>query len=416
MQASAGVGGIDAPAPTTEIEELLDDDLTPDSAPPPPPHKPPPPPPPSRQGDSLVNISVPPRAGENPVSISVPPPAAAPPAPAPSQPDIIVDITTEEMPSPPATPPPPPVSIPPAPTSQPNSIPPGAGPPPPPAVPPPPPQVAPPPPPAAAPSASPDRAVKSVDAASKKRVRPWWEEMFDDDFLRSIKRPTDRQVIVEAGFIDDRLGLQKGAVILDLACGDGRHAIELTRRGYKVVGFDLSLAMLARASEEAEAAQQKLNFLHGDMREMAYESQFDGIYNWGMSFGYFEEEKNFAIVQKLHRALRPGGVLLLDVCNRDYIAPRQPNMMWFEGEGCICMDETNLDFITSRLKVKRTVMLEDGRTRELDYSIRLYGLNELGKLLHEAGFKVLEVSGQVATPGVFFGSEAPRCIILAERS
>jgi SAM-dependent methyltransferase len=240
--------------------------------------------------------------------------------------------------------------------------------------------------------------------------------MFDDDFLRSVKRPTDRQVLVEASFIDDRLGLQKGAVILDLACGDGRHAIELTRRGYKVVGFDLSLAMLARASEEAEAAQQKMNFLHGDMREMAYESQFDGIYSWGMSFGYFEEEKNFAIVQKLHRALRPGGVLLLDVCNRDYIAPRQPNMVWFEGEGCICMDETNLDFITSRLKVKRTVMLEDGRTRELDYSIRLYGLNELGKLLHEAGFKVLEVSGQVATPGVFFGSEAPRCIILAERS
>jgi hypothetical protein len=80
------------------------------------------------------------------------------------------------------------------------------------------------------------------------------------------------------------------------------------------------------------------------------------------------------------------------------------------------MDETNLDSITSRLKIKRTVMLEDGRTRELDFSIRLYGLHELGKVLHEAGFKVLEVSGQIATPGVFFGSESPRCIILAERS
>jgi hypothetical protein len=91
-------------------------------------------------------------------------------------------------------------------------------------------------------------------------------------------------------------------------------------------------------------------------------------------------------------------------------------MVWFEGEGCICMDETNLDSITSRLKIKRTVMLEDGRTRELDFSIRLYGLHELGKVLHEAGFKVLEVSGQIATPGVFFGSESPRCIILAERS
>jgi SAM-dependent methyltransferase len=226
--------------------------------------------------------------------------------------------------------------------------------------------------------------------------------MFDDDFLRSIKQPTAKQIEAEVAFIDDRLGLRQDALILDLACGDGRHSIGLTRRGYKVIGFDLSLAMMARAQEEAEAARQKINFLHGDMKEMNFENQFDGVYFWGMSFGYFDEEKNFAVVQRIHRALRPGGVLLLDV--------------WFEGDGCICMDESLLDSLTSRLKVKRTLMLEDGRTRELDFSIRLYGLHELGKVLHDAGFKVLEVSGQIETPGVFFGSESPRCIVLAERS
>jgi SAM-dependent methyltransferase len=280
--------------------------------------------------------------------------------------------------------------------------------------------VVPPPPPQSAPGSGPKlveaRPATPKQPADKKRARPWWEEMFDDDFLRSIKQPTSNQIEEEVRFIDDRLGLRQDALILDLACGDGRHATGLTRRGYKVVGFDLSLAMMARAQEEAEAARQKINFLHGDMREMTFENQFDGVYFWGMSFGYFDEEKNFSVIQRIHRALRPGGVLLMDVCNRDHIAPRQPNMVWFEGEGCICMDETNLDSITSRLKIKRTVMLEDGRTRELDFSIRLYGLHELGKVLHEAGFKVLEVSGQIATPGVFFGSESPRCIILAERS
>ena len=60
-------------------------------------------------------------------------------------------------------------------------------------------------------------------------------------------------------------------------------------------------------------------------------------------------------------------------------------------------------------------MFEDGRTRELDYSIRLYALHELGKMLHECGFKVVEVTGHPAHPGVFFGSESPRLIILAER-
>ena len=92
-------------------------------------------------------------------------------------------------------------------------------------------------------------------------------------------------------------------------------------------------------------------------------------------------------------------MLLLDVVNRDFVAPRQPSLVWFEGEGCVCMDEMRVDFITSRLRVKRMVMLEDGRTRELDYSIRLYTLHELGRMLHDVGFKVTEVSGHPATPG-----------------
>lgn len=239
--------------------------------------------------------------------------------------------------------------------------------------------------------------------------------MFDDDFYRSIARTTDAQLIAEANFIEERLGLARGATVLDLACGTGRHSVELTRRGYQVVGFDLSLAMLARASDEAEAGNQKINFIHGDMREMSFFDQFDGIYCWGMSFGFFEEDRNYSVIQRVHRALRPGGVFLLDVCNRDFLAVRQPNLVWFEGEGCICMDETNLDAISSRLKVKRTVMLDSGRTREIEYSIRLYGLHELGKILHDAGFKVLEVTGHPSVPGVFFGAESPRCIVLAEK-
>ena len=381
------------PFAAPQIEEISDDDVSPDSdsgeTPPVPPPRPPaasrpdgpasvPPPPPMRP-PSMSRPGMSDLPPPRPPSMSRPPPAEVVPAARPSTPseiDVVEEPAEERVsaadieeiaPAPVAAAPP--VSVPP-----------------------------------------------STKESSKKRVRPWWEEMFDDDLLRTVERLSEKQIISEAIFIEDRLGLQKGAIILDLACGEGRHAVELTRRGYKVVGYDLSLAMLARASDEAEEASQKINFLHGDMREMAFESMFDGVYCWGMSFGFFEEDKNFQVIQRIHRALRPGGVLLLDVVNRDFVAARQPSMVWFEGEGCVCMDEMQVDFITSRLKVKRTVMLDDGRSRELDYSIRLYGLHELGKMLHDAGFKVLEVSGQIATPGVFFGSESPRCVVLAERS
>lgn len=412
---------------TPDIEELSPDDVSPDSqgpaaagatprkqtVPPPPPPRPPSmsrpdvsptsgvtssqrtapldPPPPRPPTITRPDGAIPPPAraaglrstlpqGVKPPAVEAVPPEAA---------SDLMEITATELPADVPPPKPPPRTSGPPPASQPEREKPA--------------QVAP-------------HSEPSSEMRSERKKRPWWEDLFGDDFLRTMERTSERQILREVVFIEDRLGLQKGAVVLDLACGAGRHAVELTRRGYKVVGYDLSLAMLARASDEAEEAGQRINFLHGDMRDMAFDSMFDGIYCWNHSFGYFDEEKNVAVLSKIHRALRPGGVVLLDLLNRDFIAPRQPSMVWFEGEGCVCMDEMQVDSFTSRLKVKRTVMLDDGRSREIDYTIRLYPLHELGKMLHDCGFKVLEVSGQLATPGVFFGADSPRCIILAERA
>jgi SAM-dependent methyltransferase len=260
------------------------------------------------------------------------------------------------------------------------------------------------------------QAQRAEEPSSMKRARYWWDELFGDDFLRTMDRLTNAQIKNEVTFIEDTLGVQKGGVILDLACGSGRHAVEMAVRGYNVVGYDLSLAMLARAADEAHDRKQKLNFLHGDMRDMGFEEMFDGIYCWSTSFGYFDDEKNQLVAQRIHRALRTGGMLLLDVANRDFVTQRQPSLVWFEGDGCVCMDEMRVDFITSRLKVKRMVILDDGRTREMDYSIRLYTLHELGRMLHDVGFKVTDVSGHPATPGVFMGADSPRLIVCAERA
>lgn len=252
-------------------------------------------------------------------------------------------------------------------------------------------------------------------AVGRRKVRLWWEELFNDDYLRTTDKVGEDQLRLEVSFIEESLGVERGGTLLDLACGTGRHAIELARRGYEVVGFDLSLAMLARAGEEAQDLGAKLNFVQGDMREMTFEEQFDGVYCWSTSFGYFEEEKNAQVVGRIRRALKAGGTFLLDVANRDFLVRQSPSLAWFEGDGCVCMDEMNLDFITSRLKVKRTIMLEDGRSREIEYSMRVYSLHELGKILHDNGFTVREVSGRLASPGVFFGNESPRAIILAEK-
>lgn len=270
-----------------------------------------------------------------------------------------------------------------------------------PAAPPPPPKAAKPPP--------------SLPEPSRRRQRPWWEDLFDDDMIRTMDRVEPKTITRDVDFIESCLGLEKGATILDLACGTGQHAVELASRGYGVVGYDLSLNMLALAADEAQGRGQKLNFLQGDMREMAFDQVFDGLYCWSTSFGYFDDDKNFDVLRRMHRALRVDGILILDIINRDYVAPRQPSLVWFEGDGCVCMDEMQVDFFSSRLKVKRTAMFDDGRAREIDYSLRIYALHEIGKIMHDADFKVVEVTGHQAHPGVFFGSESPRLIIVAER-
>lgn len=287
-----------------------------------------------------------------------------------------------------------------------------------PAVPPPAPSVRsegkPPPPPRRAPAPPPPPSLETEKKKSKQK-RPWWEELFSEDFMRASWKVSDEQIKREVTFVEESLGVAPGGVVLDLGCGSGQHAVELASRGYGVVGYDLSLYQLALAADVAQERSQKLNFLQGDMREMAFEEMFDGIFCWNTSFGYFEEDKNFSVAERAFRALRPGGMFLIDVVNRDFVAAHTPSSVWFEGDACVCMDDAVIDYFTSRLRVKRSVILDDGRTRECTYSVRLYSFHELGKLLHEVGFRVTEVSGHPATPGVFLGQASPRILMLAQR-
>ena len=256
---------------------------------------------------------------------------------------------------------------------------------------------------------------KPVPRAKRRAKPPWWEDVFGEDFVRATFRVGDHQIRKEVDFIEESLGVASGGVVLDLGCGAGHHAVELASRGYGVVGYDLSLYQLTLAADVAQERGQKLNFLQGDMREMAFEEMFDGIFCWNTTFGYFEEEKNQYVAERVFQALRPGGMFLLDVVNRDYVAASSPCQLWYEGDACVCMDDMDLDFITSRMNVKRSVILDDGRTREVTYSVRVYSLHELGKMLHDVGFRVTEASGHPSTPGVFFGEHSPRIIILAQK-
>ncbi|HTR52537.1 MAG TPA: methyltransferase domain-containing protein [Kofleriaceae bacterium] len=286
--------------------------------------------------------------------------------------------------------------------------------------PPPPAHKAPPaPPPAAKKPAAQQAAVVAVatkePSKPTSRTKPWFVDLFDEDYLRTLPFLTPQATQAEAEFVIDTMNLASGAQVLDVGCGYGRHAMELAARGFHVVGLDLSTPLLVRGGEEAHRRGLTINFIRGDMRELDFENQFDGAYCVFSTFGYFDDETNKKALVNIARALKPGGKVLIEILNRDYVIADLPTRVWWEGDGCVVLEEVELNYFSSRIQVNRSVVFDDGRQVEQEISVRAYSLHEVGKLMHAAGFRVLEVSGGYQTRGRFFGNQSRHIIVLAER-
>lgn len=247
------------------------------------------------------------------------------------------------------------------------------------------------------------------------RGKPWFVDLFDEDYLRTLPFLTPQATQSEAEFVIEAMGLSPGAQVLDIGCGYGRHAMELAARGFHVVGLDLSTPLLVRGGEEAMRRGLEINFVRGDMRELDFDAQFDGAYCLFSTFGYFDDETNKKTVSNIARALKPGGRVMIEILNRDYVIADLPTRVWWEGEGCVVLEEVELNYFSSRIQVNRSVVFDDGRQLEQEISVRAYSLHEVGKLMHAAGFRVLEVSGGYHTRGRFFGNQSRHIIVLAER-
>jgi len=328
--------------------------------------------------------------GQMPVISPTPPSLPSLPTPRESQPIPIVRDPGRDAAHPPghATPPPPPAV---------HKVPPS------------------PPPPAKKDKPAVASGTKPDGKAEGKRGKPWFVDLFDEDYLRTLPFLTPQATQAEAEFVIDAMGLTPGAQVLDVGCGYGRHAMELAGRGFHVVGLDMSTPLLVRGGEEAHRRGLTINFVRGDMRELDFEAQFDGAYCLFSTFGYFDDETNKKTVANIARALKPGGRVLIEILNRDYVIADLPTRVWWEGDGCVVLEEVELNYFSSRIQVNRSVVFDDGRQVEQEISVRAYSLHEVGKLLHSAGFRVLEVSGAYHTRGRFFGNQSRHIIVLAER-
>ncbi len=199
---------------------------------------------------------------------------------------------------------------------------------------------------------------------------PWYQDFFGEDYIRFHlcgEQWLEARTAPQCDFVVNELGLQPGARVLDLCCGQGRHSIELARRGFQVTGLDLSEYLLDLARQRARAVGVKVEFVRHDMRDLPWEGEFDAIMNLFTSFGYLEsDEEDQRVLNVASLALRPGGRLLIDHKNREAtstmmgMSPRN----WCEHDGHVILEQHEWDVLRARITMARTIIAPDGCRRE----------------------------------------------------
>jgi ubiquinone/menaquinone biosynthesis C-methylase UbiE len=244
----------------------------------------------------------------------------------------------------------------------------------------------------------------------------WPVAFFDDDYLR-IYRPQflPERTEAETQFIASSLGLRPGGGVLDLACGVGRHAIGMARLGYRVTGIDFNARYLEIAAADAIAAGVDVSWHAGDMRALEYDRAFDGAYSYFTSFGYFDVDDNERVLAGIARALRPGGRVLLEMMNRDWLLTHPQQRTWSQrDDGMLLMEESTLELVPSRVVSRQLLIDPQGGTQVTkQFFLRTYTCAELTALLRRHGLAVTEVTGGAG--GEPYGTESRRLAIVAER-
>lgn len=221
----------------------------------------------------------------------------------------------------------------------------------------------------------------------------WVADFFDGDYQGEyLDYASDAERTArEVEFIAAQLGVSSQSRVLDLACGNGRHALALSKRVAHVTGVDRTRQFI-RVAEAAQQTQEVTNvhFVLDDMRELDYESEFDAAYNYFTAWGYYGDDENLDVLRRVWRALKPGGRFLLEMIHRDALVRGfKPQNFVVQQDGTVLLEERRLDLATGRSHNRRTYLRPDGTREELCFDHYIPSADALVRHLRTAGFSTL---------------------------
>lgn len=221
----------------------------------------------------------------------------------------------------------------------------------------------------------------------------WWTTYFDDQYLLEYEPlftlERDRS---EVARVIDVLGLPAGSRVLDVPCGQGRHAHLLAEAGFNVDGLDYSEHLLKLARKRGTGTS--LRYTRGDMRKLPsrWTARFDAVLNLFTSFGFFTDPADdLKVIREFARTLVPGGLLVWHGGSRDGVMARfLARDWWATNDGTMIAHERSFDPLSGVLTIESTWRGKGKRLGKRTHRIRLYTATRLAELCASAGLIVEE--------------------------
>jgi 2-polyprenyl-3-methyl-5-hydroxy-6-metoxy-1,4-benzoquinol methylase len=223
----------------------------------------------------------------------------------------------------------------------------------------------------------------------------WYEQLFENYANKYEQEPFTKGTMGEVDFIEREIRHDKSTRILDIGCGTGRHSIELARRGYPVVGVDLSECQLKRARENAERVKAPVQFIRADARRLEFRREFDLVLM--LCEGAFPlmetDEMNFEILKNARNALKERGKIIFTTLNGLYPLFHSVSDFINSHHAGELNKEISFDLMTFRDHSEYELTDDDGISRRLKCDERYYVPSEITWLLKSLGFTTVDILG-----------------------
>ncbi len=240
----------------------------------------------------------------------------------------------------------------------------------------------------------------------------WFKDWFNSPYYHLLYNNRDEKEA--AAFIDkllDYLRPAPGSLMLDVACGRGRHARYLADRGFEVTGIDLSIESI-NAAKRME--NEHLHFYQHDMRLPFRINYFDVVFNFFTSFGYFDTQRdNNNALRTLHHALKPGGRLVLDYLNSPYVAAHLVPGEVKEIDGVVFNIRRE---VQDKRFLKQIDILDREKPLQTTFteSVKAFTRSDFETMFADQGLKILDIFGDYHF-NAYEAERSPRMVIIGEK-